>query len=142
MRKEATMRPPLPPPIRYAFLGIFLAAATAVFATENVWTARGPDGISWVNDAAIADGKASAGTRNGVFRSMDEGASWQSLGLAGRWIDQIAVGGGTRNFWFFHSNLTSLDYSLTLTDQVSGAVRTFQSPGSFCGDANISLEPD
>jgi photosystem II stability/assembly factor-like uncharacterized protein len=93
MRKEATMRPPLPRSIRYALLG-FLAAATAVFATENVWTARGPDGISWVNDVAIADGKAYAATLNGVFRSMDEGASWQSLGLGGRWIDQIAVGGG------------------------------------------------
>ena len=46
------------------------------------------------------------------------------------------------NFWFFHSNLTSLDYTLTVTDQVSGAVRTFQSHESFCGDADISLEPN
>ena len=30
-------------------------------------------------------------------------------------------------------------YTLTVTDQVTGAVRTFESPGAFCGSADITL---
>lgn len=42
-------------------------------------------------------------------------------------------------FWFFHAGLTGLEYTLTLTDIVTGAVRPFESPGAFCGRADINL---
>ena len=38
------------------------------------------------------------------------------------------------SFIFFYTGLTSLDYTLTVTDQVTGEVRTFESPGDFCGE--------
>ena len=39
----------------------------------------------------------------------------------------------TGSFLFFYTGLTSLDYTLTVTDTVTGAVRTYESPGNFCG---------
>ncbi len=39
----------------------------------------------------------------------------------------------TGSFLFFYTGLTSLDYTLTVTDTVTGAVRTYESPGDFCG---------
>ena len=41
----------------------------------------------------------------------------------------------TGDFVLFHTGLTSLDYALTVTDQVTGEVRTFESPGDYCGSA-------
>ena len=43
----------------------------------------------------------------------------------------------TGKFWFFHTGLTSLDYTLTVTDSVTGAVRIYESETSaFCGAAD------
>ena len=39
----------------------------------------------------------------------------------------------TGSFLLFYTGLTSLDYTLTVTDTVSGAVRTYESPGDYCG---------
>jgi len=41
----------------------------------------------------------------------------------------------TGDFALFHTGLTSLDYALTVTDQVTGEVRTFESLGDYCGTA-------
>jgi photosystem II stability/assembly factor-like uncharacterized protein len=46
------------------------------------------------------------------------------------------------HFWVFHTGLTDLDYTLTVTDQVTGAVRTYrrgapQGP-ELCGEADTS----
>src|SRR5262245_13273349 len=95
-RKEAIMRPPLFTSVRSVVVAlVFTAAATTAYAAENIWTPRGPDEIAWVTDTTIAEGKAYVGTLNGVFRSEDDGASWQSIGLAGHLIDQIGAGGGS-----------------------------------------------
>ncbi len=48
----------------------------------------------------------------------------------------------TGKFWFFHTGLTSLDYTLTVTDSETGAVRTYESPGPFCGGADTSAFTD
>lgn len=46
--------------------------------------------------------------------------------------------GGT--FWFFHSPLTDVEYTLTVTDQATGRVRTYTNsasvPGQLCGGAD------
>jgi photosystem II stability/assembly factor-like uncharacterized protein len=39
----------------------------------------------------------------------------------------------TGSFLLFHAGLTGFDYTLTVTDQQTGAVRTYQSSGEFCG---------
>ena len=39
----------------------------------------------------------------------------------------------TGNFLLFFTGLTSLDYTLTVTDTVTGAVRRYESPGDYCG---------
>jgi hypothetical protein len=40
----------------------------------------------------------------------------------------------TGDFALFHTGLTSLDYTLTVTDEVTGQVRTFEGPGNYCGE--------
>jgi hypothetical protein len=53
-----------------------------------------------------------------------------------------ALGGG---FWFFHSPLTDVAYTITVTDTTTGAVRTYHntsgSPGQLCGEADTSAFP-
>lgn len=49
-------------------------------------------------------------------------------------VDFTAI---TGDFWFFHTGLTGLDYTLTVTDSVSGAVRIYEGRGDFCGGADV-----
>ncbi len=53
-------------------------------------------------------------------------------------VDFRAISG---KFWFFYTGLTGFDYTLTLTDSVTGEVRVYWSPGNFCGAADTALEP-
>ena len=53
-------------------------------------------------------------------------------------IDGQAING---RFWLFFAGLTSLDYTLTVTDRESGDVRAFESSGLFCGSAITDLSP-
>ncbi len=48
-------------------------------------------------------------------------------------VDFTAISG---KFWFFHAGLTGLDYTLTVTDSTTGAVRTYESSGNYCGAAD------
>ena len=45
-------------------------------------------------------------------------------------------------FWFFYSGLTSLDYILTVTDSVTGAIETYESTAPFCGAADTDAFRD
>jgi hypothetical protein len=54
-------------------------------------------------------------------------------------IDARAFDG---NFWFFHTGLTSLDDTLTVTDSVTGEVRTYESATPFCGAADTESFTD
>ena len=47
----------------------------------------------------------------------------------------------TGNFLFFYTGLTHLDYTLTVTDTWTGAARTFQGPGNYCGAVESIEEP-
>jgi hypothetical protein len=51
-----------------------------------------------------------------------------------------------RSFWIFHSGLTDVEYTLTVTDQSTGAVRSYRrgAPGGaeLCGEADTSAFPD
>lgn len=87
------MRVALPSPMCRGVAAAFVVWAALVagplVAEEHVWTPRGPSDVVWVTDAAIADGTAYTGTLNGVFRSVDGGATWESSALAGQWINQV-----------------------------------------------------
>ena len=50
-------------------------------------------------------------------------------------VDAHAISG---KFWFFHTGLTSLDYTLTVTDSETGDFRTYESPAAFCGSADTA----
>jgi len=45
-------------------------------------------------------------------------------------------------FWFFQTGLTSADYTLTVTDSVTGAVRTYVGATPFCGTADTDAFTD
>jgi|GEM_PF-407965 len=46
------------------------------------------------------------------------------------------------SFWVFHGGLTSLEYSLRVTDTATGEVQTYVKPaGSYCGGADIQAFP-
>lgn len=79
------------------FLSLF---ALPALAGVGIWTPLGPDGGSvWAlavdpDDADVIY----AGTRNGIFKSTDAGATWavasKGLGPAGVWVMSLAVTGG------------------------------------------------
>jgi ubiquinone/menaquinone biosynthesis C-methylase UbiE len=48
----------------------------------------------------------------------------------------------TGKFWFFHTGLTNLEYTLTLTDSVTGAVKTYEGRGDFCAGADVHAFAD
>jgi len=54
-------------------------------------------------------------------------------------VDFSAVNG---NFWFFYTGLTNLAYTLTVTDSVTGAIRTYASARPYCGGADIRAFTD
>lgn len=49
-------------------------------------------------------------------------------------VDSTAI---TGKFWFFHTGLTNLEYTLTVTDSVTGAVKTYEGRGDFCAGADV-----
>ena len=94
-------------------------------------TARHP------RSGASAAGQAvSLGERSGYFSlpSVTGDAALPEVLL--KMVDYRAVSG---RFWLFYTGLTSLDYTISLRDTVTGTVRTYQSPGDFCGEADTSI---
>ncbi len=53
--------------------------------------------------------------------------------------DATSSSGG---FWVFHTGLTDLQYTMTVTDTVTGAVRTYQNdrsdPARLCGGSDTA----
>ena len=49
-------------------------------------------------------------------------------------------------FWLFHTGLTDLEYTLTVTDSISGAQRTYRNdrsdPERLCGGADTQAFHD
>jgi photosystem II stability/assembly factor-like uncharacterized protein len=46
-----------------------------------------------------------------------------------------------RPFWLYHTGMTHLQYTLTVTDSESGVVRTYQNGGDFCGGVDRNAFP-
>ncbi len=90
--------------------------------------------------AAILHGTAMAsGDQFGFFSLPEVSGDPQFPEIVVKMIDVRAIDG---EFWFFHTGLTSLEYTLTVTDSVPGVVRTYESPGAFCGAADTHAFSD
>jgi photosystem II stability/assembly factor-like uncharacterized protein len=74
-----------------------------------------------------------AGDRFGIFSLPAFTGDPQFPEVVVKMVDARSFAG---HFWFFHASLTSLDYVLTVTDSVTGAVRRYASTTPFCGDAD------
>ncbi len=93
-------------------------------------TAASPTG------AAIAQGD-----RFGYFSLPDFTGDPNLPEVCVKMIDATSFNG---NFWFFYTSLTSLSYTLTVTDSVTGAVQTYQNGADFyalCGGADTRAFP-
>lgn len=53
------------------------------------------------------------------------------------YVKMVDFTAATGEFWFFHTGLTSLAYTLTVTDTATGAVRTYAGAGDYCGGADV-----
>lgn len=63
----------------------------------------------------------------------------ENLEVVVKVIDGEAING---NFWIFYGGMTTLHYTLTVTDTDTGVVRTYQNTaGDLCGDADIGAFP-
>ncbi len=81
-----------------------------------------------------ASGSAIAsGDRFGFFGLPEVTGDPELPEVVVKMVDFTAI---TGKFWFFHTGLTGFDYTLTVTDSTTGAVRTYGSPGNFCGAAD------
>ncbi len=88
----------------------------------------------------IVGGVAMAsGERFGLFSLPEVTGDPQFPEVVVKMIDARSLDG---RFWFFHAGLTSLDYTLTVTDSVTGEVRTYESATPFCGAADTESFTD
>lgn len=106
-------------------------------------------GRSIPGDAA-GDGSAHEPHRRGEAVPRADGFGYFSLpGFTGdasfpevfvKMTDGTAAPGGS--YWVFHSGLTDVDYTLTVTDQSTGAVRSYRrgapAGAELCGQADTS----
>jgi hypothetical protein len=100
--------------------------ATTLCFQGNRFQAR----VTWRN---LSNGQT--GTGNAVPYSNEGGFFWfaspTNLEVGVKVLDGLASNG---KYWVFHGSLTDLEYTLTVTDKLNGAVKTYVKPsGSFCG---------
>jgi photosystem II stability/assembly factor-like uncharacterized protein len=80
-----------------------------------------------------------AGNSFGVFSLPGITGDPQFPEVVVKMVDARSFAG---RFWFFQTGLTSLDYTLTVTDSVTGAVRTYVGATPFCGIADTDAFTD
>ncbi len=87
-----------------------------------------------------SDGLAVAGDDRWGYFSMPDVTGDPALPeIVVKMVDFTRVSG---KFWVFHTGLTGFDYTLTVRDTKTGAVRTYESTDAFCGEADTSAFPD
>ena len=85
----------------------------------------------------VTTGSAIAqGDRFGYFSLPDFTGDANLPEVCVKMVDATSFNG---NFWFFHTSLTSVSYTLTVTDSVTGAVETYENGAShFCGGSDTT----
>jgi photosystem II stability/assembly factor-like uncharacterized protein len=96
--------------------------------------AHRPGSNAVVHGAVIA-----SGDQFGFFSLPEVTGDFQFPEIVVKMLDGRPVNG---NFWFFQTGLTSLDYTLTVTDSTTGAVRTYGSGVPFCGGVDTRAFPN
>jgi hypothetical protein len=89
--------------------------------------------------AAVSGVVISSGDAYGVFSLPGITGDPQFPEVVVKMVDARSFAG---RFWFFHTGLTGLDYTLTVTDSATGAVRTYIGATPFCGTADTSAFTD
>lgn len=84
------------------------------------------------------------GSASSMPFSQEGGFFWmfepQTVEVAIKILDGTAANG---YFWVFHGSLTDLGYTVTVTDTITGASKTYmKDAGHFCGDADTAAFPD
>jgi photosystem II stability/assembly factor-like uncharacterized protein len=92
-------------------------------------------------DGRIAGGVVTAsGDVYGIFSLPGITGDSTFPEVAVKMVDARSFANGM--FWFFHTGLTSLEYTLTVTDSVTGAVQTYANTTPFCGAADTDAFTD
>lgn len=131
--------------------GVVLAALVTVLAPPNASAACSSDAttlclqggrysaaVSWRNASTGA-----AGVGNAIPWSDDGGFFWffdaDNAEVAVKVLDGTTVNG---YFWVFHGALTSMEYTLTVTDTATGTAKVYTKPASSeCGAADTTAFP-
>ncbi len=118
------------------------AARSAVVATPCI---AGPtrlclQGNRFAVEAAWKDFQGNTGTGTAIPLSGDTGYFWffapTNVEVVAKVLDGRALGG---KFWFFYGALSNVEYTLTVTDTETGAVKTYKNPsGQFASVADTS----
>ncbi len=118
------------------------AARSAVAATPCV---PGPtrlclQGGRFAVEAAWKDFQGNTGTGTAIPLSGDTGYFWffapTNVEVVAKVLDGRALGG---KFWFFYGALSNVEYTLSVTDTETGAVKTYKNPsGQFASVADTS----
>jgi hypothetical protein len=95
-------------------------------------------------DGRVGEGTAIAqGDRFGYFSLPAFTGDPNFPEVCVKMIDATSLNGA---FWLFHTGLTHLSYTLTVTDSVTGAVRTYQNGSTdatrYCGGADTRAFPE
>lgn len=91
------------------------------------------------SNAVVHGAVMASGDRFGVFSFPDVSGDAQFPEVVVKMIDARAING---RFWFFHTDLTTLDYTITVEDLVTGVTRTVESGTPFCGGADTDSFTD
>jgi photosystem II stability/assembly factor-like uncharacterized protein len=91
------------------------------------------------SDATAPGAVLRAGDRLGFFSLPALTGDPQFPEIIVKMVDARSIGSG---FWFFHSSLTSLQYTITVRDTVTGAVRLYRNGAPFCGGADTGAFSD
>ena len=94
--------------------------------------------VSWKNPYT-----GETGTGKNAFTIADTGAFWffdpNNLELMVKVLDGRAVNG---NFWVFYGSLSNLEYTVTVTDTTTGAVKTYHNaPFQLASQADVDAFP-
>jgi len=62
-----------------------------------------------------------------------------SRGTPEVFVKMVDASSFSHTFWLFDASLTNVPHTLTVTDTVTGGVRTYSNDGSFCGDSDTGI---
>jgi len=126
---------PTAPPLRRETAAIRAVPAACVPTPTRLWL----QGNRFAVEARWRDFAGKTGTATAIPLTAISGAFWftdpTNPELVTKLLDGRPVNG---KFWFFSGALTNLEYTLTVTDTATGAVRTWSNPsGRFASVGDI-----